>query len=87
MESDAVDIRKHVWVDAQGALRKELGRAPSPKVEVEKDQGRTSETAAVRARQGFQVLICSEVGRTKEVGRRWREDRTDAPREGCACDL
>ena len=30
-----------------------------------RDQGRTGETAAGRARQGFQVLLCSEVGRQK----------------------
>jgi hypothetical protein len=43
-----------VWVSARGALRKEPGRSPSPKVEVERDQGRTGETAAGRAKQGFQ---------------------------------
>ena len=36
--------------------------------------------AAGRSRQGLQVLLCSEVGRTKKAGRRWRGDRTDAPR-------
>ena len=43
-----------------------------------RDQGKTGQTTTGGARQGFQVLLRSEVGRTKDAGRRRRGDRTDA---------
>ena len=70
--------RRREWVSSQGLYGEELERTLSPQVKVERDWGKTCETAAGRARQGLHVLLCSELGRTKKAGCRWTGDRKDA---------